>query len=104
MSMTTIADLIQNPMFLEYFQRDMLERSNLLQSGIAATDPVIAARAAAAGVSGKTVDMPFFNSLDGASDDAGGQERIEKFRKGGQHRDFHSSHNPSMRRIVTVRV
>ena len=69
MSMTKIADLIQNPMFLEYFQRDMLERSNLLQSGIAATDPVIAARAAAAGVSGKTVDMPFFNSLDGASDD-----------------------------------
>ena len=67
--MTKIADLIQNPMFLEYFQRDMVERSNLLQSGIAGTDPVIAARAAAAGVSGKTVDMPFFNSLDGASDD-----------------------------------
>ena len=69
MAMTQIADLIQNPMFLDYFQRDMVERSNLLQSGIAATDPVIAARAAAAGVTGKTVDMPFFNSLDGASDD-----------------------------------
>lgn len=69
MSMTKIADLIQNPLFTEYFQRDMVERSNLLQSGIAATDEVIARRCAAAGVSGKTVDMPFFNSLDGASDD-----------------------------------
>jgi len=67
--MTQISDLIQNPMFLDYFQRDMLEQSKLLKSGIAATDPLIAARCAAAGVTGKTVDMPFFNSLDGASDD-----------------------------------
>lgn len=67
--MTKIADLIQNPMFTEYFQRDMVERSNLLRSGIAGTDEVIAKRCAAAGVSGKTVDMPFFNSLDGANDD-----------------------------------
>lgn len=69
MAMTQIADLIQNPMFTEYFQRDMVERSNLLRSGIAGTDEVIAKRCAAAGVSGKTVDMPFFNSLDGANDD-----------------------------------
>ena len=69
MAMTKIADLILNPMFTEYFQRDMIERSNLLRSGIAGTDEVIARRCAAAGVSGKTVDMPFFNSLDGASDD-----------------------------------
>ena len=69
MAMTKIADLIQNQMFLDYFQREMLEKSKLLKSGIAATDPVIAARCAAAGVSGKTVDMPFFNSLDGAGDD-----------------------------------
>jgi len=69
MAMTKIADLIQNPMFTEYFQRDMVERSNLLRSGIAGTDEVIAKRCAAAGVSGKTVDMPFFNSLDGANDD-----------------------------------
>ncbi len=69
MAMTKIADLIQNQMFTEYFQREMLEKSKLLKSGIAASDPVIAARCAAAGVSGKTVDMPFFNSLDGATDD-----------------------------------
>jgi len=69
MAMTKIADLIQNPMFTDYFQRDMVERSNLLRSGIAGTDEVIAKRCAAAGVSGKTVDMPFFNSLDGANDD-----------------------------------
>ena len=69
MAMTQIADLIQNQMFLDYFQREMLEQSKLLKSGIAASDPVIAARCAAAGVTGKTVDMPFFNSLDGASDD-----------------------------------
>ena len=69
MAMTKIADLIQNQMFLAYFQREMLEKSKLLKSGIAASDPVIAARCAAAGVSGKTVDMPFFNSLDSATDD-----------------------------------
>ncbi len=69
MAMTQIADLIQNQMFTEYFQREMLEKSVLLQSGIAASDPVIAARCASAGVSGTTVDMPFFNSLDSASDD-----------------------------------
>ena len=60
MSMTKIADLIQNQMFLDYFQREMLEKSKLLKSGIAASDPVIAARCAAAGVHGKTVEMPLF--------------------------------------------
>ncbi len=68
MAMTKISDLIVNPMFAEYFRKQMIERSALVKSGIAAPDAVIAARCAA-GVSGKTIDLPFFNSLDSASDD-----------------------------------
>jgi len=68
MNMTKIADLIQNPMFADYVRQQMVERSTLVKSGIAAVDPVIAARCAA-GVSGKTISLPFFNSLDNASND-----------------------------------
>ena len=69
MSMTQVADLIQNPLFLEYFRKEMIDKSPLIKSGIAVVDDAIAARCAAAGVSGKTVDLPFFNSLDSAGDD-----------------------------------
>lgn len=66
--MTQISDIVQSQAFLAYFQQAMLERSTLLKSGIAVADPVIAAKCAEAGFGGKTVDMPFWNSLDGASD------------------------------------
>ena len=68
MSMTLIADLVQTPMFAEYFGRQMIEQSFLFRSGIAAQDAEIARRCAAS-VSGKTVTLPFFNTLDSASDD-----------------------------------
>lgn len=68
MNLTKISDLIQNPMFLEYFRKEMIDKSTLIKSGIAAVDPAIAARCAV-GVSGKTISLPFFNSLDNASDD-----------------------------------
>ena len=66
---TTIADLVIQPMFADYFAQAMIERSVLFRSGIAQQDAAIAARAAAAGVTGTTVTLPFFNSLDGAQDD-----------------------------------
>ena len=69
MTMTQVSDLIQIPMFADYVRNAMIERSVLLRSGIAAPDPVIAARCASAGVTGKTVTLPFFNSLDNAGDD-----------------------------------
>ena len=68
MTMTKVQDLIQIPMFADYVRNQMIERSVLVKSGIVAPDPVIAARCAA-GVSGKTVTLPFFNSLDNADDD-----------------------------------
>lgn len=68
MALTTIADLVQTPMFAEYFNRQMLDQSVLFRSGIAVRDPVIARRCEAA-ASGKTVTLPFFNTLDSAGDD-----------------------------------
>ena len=67
-TMTTIADLIVKPAFLAYFQRAMIERSTLIKSGIAVKDDAIAKKCAEAGFGGKTVDLPFFNSLDDSSD------------------------------------
>lgn len=62
--MTKIADLITHDEFAEYVQQAMLDRSTLFRSGIAATDPAIAARCTAAGAGGNFVHLPFFNSLD----------------------------------------
>lgn len=64
--MTKIADLIVHDEFAQYFQQAMLDRSTLLKSGIAAVDPAIAERCAAAGAGGNFVHLPFFNSLDTA--------------------------------------
>ena len=68
MALTKVADVIQIPMFGEYVSQMMIEQSVLIKSGIAAIDPEIAARCAK-GVSGKTITLPFFNSLDNAGDD-----------------------------------
>ena len=68
MALTKVADIIQTPMFGEYVSQQMIEQSVLIKSGIAAIDPEIAARCAK-GVSGKTITLPFFNSLDNAGDD-----------------------------------
>ena len=67
--MTTLADLIQHQEFLKYFNQQMLAKSTLIRSGIAAEDPVIANKVAqGSGFEGKTLDMPFLESLDNAGD------------------------------------
>ena len=68
MALTKVADIIQIPMFGEYVSHQMIEQSIFIKSGIAAIDPEIARRCAA-GVSGKTIKLPYFNSLDNAGDD-----------------------------------
>lgn len=69
MATTKLADLVGHQEFTKYFNQQMIEKSTLIQSGIAAPDPIIAAKVAAgSGLEGKTLDMPFLESLDGASD------------------------------------
>ena len=69
MAKTTLADLIQHQEFLKYFNQQMLAKSTLVRSGIAVQDGVIASKVAAgSGFEGKTLDMPFLESLDNADD------------------------------------
>ena len=69
MAKTTLADLIQHQEFLKYFNQQMLAKSTLVKSGIAAEDPVIANKVAqGSGFEGKTLDMPSLESLDNAGD------------------------------------
>lgn len=69
MANTTLADLIQHQEFLKYFNQQMLAKSTLVKCGIATPDPVIAAKVSAgSGFEGKTLDMPFLESLDNAGD------------------------------------
>lgn len=64
-----LADLIAHEEFCKYFAQQMLEKSTLIKSGIAAQDPVVAAKVAAgSGLEGKTLDMPSLDSLDNAGD------------------------------------
>ena len=69
MATTTLADLIQHQEFTKYFNQQMLAKSTLVKCGIAAPDETIAAKiAAGCGIEGKTIDMPFLESLDNAGD------------------------------------
>ena len=69
MAQLTLADLIQHQEFTKYFNQQMLAKSTLIKSGIAAEDPVIANKIAqGSGFEGKTLDMPSLESLDNASD------------------------------------
>lgn len=68
MAKMTLADLVSHQEFMEYFNLRMVETSPLIRSGIVSQDPAIAAKCANAGFEGKTVDMPFLNSLDEADD------------------------------------
>ncbi len=64
-----LEDLIQHQEFLKYFNQQMLAKSTLIKSGIAAEDPVIANKVAqGSGLEGKTLDMPSLESLDNAGD------------------------------------
>ncbi len=69
MANTTLADLIQHQEFAKYFNQQMLAKSTLVKCGIAAPDPIIADKIAkGSGIEGKTIDMPFLESLDNAGD------------------------------------
>jgi len=65
MAATVLQDIVFNNAFALYFHRAVTELSALVQSGIAAADPRIAALCAEAGFGGKTVNLPFWNALDG---------------------------------------
>lgn len=68
MAKMTLADLVSHQEFADYFNLRMLETSPLIRSGVVTQDPVIAAKCANAGFEGKTLDLPFLNSLDDAED------------------------------------
>ena len=69
MAITKIADLVQHSEFAKYVNQQMIAKSALIRSGIAAPDPVIANKVAAGnGLEGKTLALPALSSLDNAAD------------------------------------
>lgn len=68
MAITKLSDVVSAASmaaFTPFFNKAYHDNSVFLRSGIAATDPVIAARCAQAGFGGKTVNMPFWGDLTG---------------------------------------
>jgi hypothetical protein len=62
MTQTVLSDIIVPEVFADYVTVKTAELSALYQSGVAVSDPVIAARAAGGGA---FVNLPFFNDLTG---------------------------------------
>lgn len=62
MAVTRIEDVIVPEVFMPYVVRRTAEKSRLVQSGIMANDPVFNQKANG---EGRTVQMPFWNDLDG---------------------------------------
>lgn len=77
MAITKLSDVVSAASmaaFTPFFKKAYHDNSVFLKSGIAATDPQIAARCAQAGFGGKTVNMPFWGDLmgdDNVSSDTG---------------------------------
>lgn len=77
MAITKLSDVVSAASmaaFTPFFNKAYHDNSVFLKSGIAATDPQIAARCAQAGFGGKTVNMPFWGDLlgdDNVSSDTG---------------------------------
>ena len=65
MAVTQLADIIEPSLFQDYVQLRSTELSALMASGIVTTNPEFD-RLAKAG--GRTINMPFFNDLDGSSE------------------------------------
>ena len=68
MAITKLSDVVNAASmqaFTAFVKKAYEDNSAFIKSGIAASDPVIAARCAAAGFGGKTVNMPFWGDLDG---------------------------------------
>lgn len=70
MAITNLSDVVNSASmqaFAQFFDKAYHDNSTFLKSGIAATDPLIAARCATVGFGGKTVNMPFWGDLRTAS-------------------------------------
>lgn len=68
MAITKLSDVVNAASmqaFTAFVKKAYLDSSAFVKSGIAASDPIIAARCAAAGFGGKTVNLPFWGDLDG---------------------------------------
>ena len=65
MAFTSVSDIVFNTEFLQYYIQRTMEVSRFIRSGIAVKDEEINRRCQAAGFGGKTVNMPFWNDLDG---------------------------------------
>lgn len=64
-SIADLAPLVNTPTFAESVAQEIKEKSKFIRAGVAGSDPVIAAKCAA--MTGKTVELPFFNSLGGTT-------------------------------------
>lgn len=68
MALTKLSDVVNAASmqaFTAFVNKAYNDASAFIKSGIAASDPIIAARCAAAGFGGKTVNLPFWGDLDG---------------------------------------
>lgn len=64
-SIADLAPLVNTPTFAESVAQEIKEKSKFIRAGVAGSDPVIAAKCAA--MTGKTVELPFFNALGGTT-------------------------------------
>lgn len=77
MAATKITDIVYNSAFAQYFLRSLTERSALIKSGIAAPDPTIAKLCAEAGFGGKSVNLPYWNTISGDDEVLKDNEKLE---------------------------
>lgn len=68
MAVTKISDIVYNTIFGKYFTQALADKSVFIKSGIAAVDPQIAEICEGAGVQGLTVNLPYWNDIDGPSE------------------------------------
>ena len=64
-SISDLAPLVNQKEFADELAQEIKEKSKFIRAGVAATDPLIASRCA--NMTGKTVELPFFNSLGGTT-------------------------------------
>lgn len=63
-SISDLAPLVNQQTFADAVSQEIKEKSKFIRAGVAASDPVIAAKCAR--MTGKTVELPFFNALGGS--------------------------------------
>lgn len=68
---TRLSDLIEPEVYGDYQSQNTLERTALVQSGIAVTDPMLDAKAASGG---RVIDVPFWRDLGNDEPDIGSDD------------------------------